>query len=66
MKATTMNTPQADVLSPEILSRNTVNVYKAIREQFKAITSETPHFTDYREQNLLNPNMFPLILRKYC
>ena len=81
MNATTMNTPQAEVLNQEILnplikilgrpttyeatrSRNTVSAYNAICQKFRAMISETLHFTDYREQNLLNPNMGSEIRRK--
>jgi len=64
VKVITMNTRQAEVLNQEILSRNTVSAYNAICEKFRAMISETPHFTDYREQNLLNPNMGPEIRRK--
>lgn len=63
MKVITMNTPQTEALHTKELNRKTVSAYKTVREQFRAMISETPHVADYSEQNLLDPNMGPEIRR---
>ena len=63
MKVTAINTPPTGVPNAKHLSRKAVSAYKVIREQVRAITAETPHVPDYREQNLLDSNIGPEIRR---